>query len=138
MGGNLGVGDGVWWRRQVCPPQPLHHQSTIGRAHAWLHTGWFDAPHPHPTPPHPHTHPTHTGTPPPPPTIPPTLPTPTHPYAGFTLPAALPVAAVLAAVAVPGFLVKQAVNVVQLRTAAAQLVAYDHAREAGKKGRAAL
>ncbi|KAL4451458.1 hypothetical protein ABPG75_007120 [Micractinium tetrahymenae] len=57
---------------------------------------------------------------------------------GLTLPAALPVAAVIALAAVPGFLVKQAVNVVQLRTAAAQLVAYDQARESGKKGRAAL
>lgn len=66
------------------------------------------------------------------------LPTAVLRPAGLSLPAALPLAALVALAAVPGFLVKQAVNVVQLRTAAAQLVAYDRARESGKKGRAAL
>ena len=47
------------------------------------------------------------------------------------LPDTLPVAALVALSAVPGWAVKQAVNVVQLRTAAEQLVAYDR-REDGK------
>lgn len=47
------------------------------------------------------------------------------------LPAALPAAALMAAVSLPGFAVKQVVNVVQLRTAAQQLVALD----AQKRGR---
>jgi CDP-diacylglycerol--inositol 3-phosphatidyltransferase len=44
---------------------------------------------------------------------------------GVVLPAALPVVALVALAAVPGFAVKQLVNVVQLRTAAQQLVLYD-------------
>ena len=47
------------------------------------------------------------------------------PVAGVVLPASLPAVALLALAAVPGFAVKQLVNVVQLRTAAQQLVLYD-------------
>jgi len=56
--------------------------------------------------------------------------------AGLHLPEALPWAAVVALAALPGFAVKQVVNVVQLRTAAAQLVAHDQGNDA-KKGAAA-
>lgn len=41
------------------------------------------------------------------------------------LPASLPAGALLALASVPGFAVKQLVNVVQLRTASQQLVQYD-------------
>jgi len=47
------------------------------------------------------------------------------PAAGVALPASLPAVALLALAAVPGFAVKQLVNVVQLRTAAQQLVQFD-------------
>ena len=39
----------------------------------------------------------------------------------------------MAAFVLPGFVVKQVVNVIQLRTAAAQLVHYDQQQD-GKKG----
>ena len=51
---------------------------------------------------------------------------------GLTLPAALPAVGLLALAALPGFAVKQLVNVVQLRTAAQQLVAYDR-RQGAKR-----
>lgn len=44
---------------------------------------------------------------------------------GVVLPASLPAVALLALASVPGFAVKQLVNVVQLRTASQQLVQYD-------------
>lgn len=50
---------------------------------------------------------------------------------GLALPAALPSAGLIALFCLPGFAVKQLVNVVQLRTAAQQLVAYD--RRGGKR-----
>jgi hypothetical protein len=52
--------------------------------------------------------------------------------AGLRLPASLPAAALMAAFVLPGFVVKQVVNVIQLRTAAAQLVQYDQQKD-GKK-----
>ena len=53
--------------------------------------------------------------------------------AGLGLPAGgLPWLAIVALLAVPGFLVKQVVNVIQLRTAAQQLVLYDQQQEVKK------
>lgn len=60
-------------------------------------------------------------------------PRPHHaPLAGFALPLALPWAAVVALLALPGFAVKQVVNVIQLRTAAQQLVLHDKQQDAKK------
>lgn len=53
---------------------------------------------------------------------------------GLTLPKALSAAGILALISVPGFAVKQLVNVVQLRTAAQQLAAFD---QSGAQKRAA-
>ena len=59
-----------------------------------------------------------------------------HGVAGQTLRQLTPAAVVL--VALPGWAVKQCVNVVQLRTAAAQLIAYDMQRAGDtRKGRKA-
>lgn len=49
----------------------------------------------------------------------------------------VPLLCLLAAAAIPGFAIKQAINVVQLRTAAAQLVAYDKKRDARGRSRSA-
>jgi CDP-diacylglycerol--inositol 3-phosphatidyltransferase len=45
----------------------------------------------------------------------------------------VPVLCLLCALVIPGFVIKQAINVVQLRTAAAQLVAYDQKRSTKRK-----
>ena len=60
------------------------------------------------------------------------LPTPPPPPtpAGHTPDAGVPALAVFAAICVPGWAIKQWVNVVQLRAAAAQLVTLDLRRDA--------
>jgi hypothetical protein len=56
--------------------------------------------------------------------------------AGFALPPALPWAGVVALLALPGFAVKQVVNVIQLRTAAQQLVLHDRQQDAKRSRQA--
>ena len=55
--------------------------------------------------------------------------------AGLRLQASIPAAAVMALVALPGFAVKQVVNVIQLRTAAQQLVRFDQQQDSRKAKR---
>jgi CDP-diacylglycerol--inositol 3-phosphatidyltransferase len=45
----------------------------------------------------------------------------------------VPLLCILCALVIPGFVIKQAINVVQLRTAAAQLVAYDQKQKRTKR-----
>ena len=53
---------------------------------------------------------------------------------GFLPGGKVPLVCVLCVLALPGFVIKQAINVVQLRTAAEQLVAYDISATGRKKG----
>ena len=45
------------------------------------------------------------------------------------LPTSIPLAGIVALLSVPGFAVKQVVNVIQLRTAAQQMVLYDRQQD---------